>query len=77
MASSKGKQRLLEVHETAIDVGSEIGTMLSDFQGTFPLTIEFLDKGNVVDIAIGIVMGSAFTAVVSSFVGVPSFSSRI
>ena len=40
---------------------NEGGTMLKDFKA-------FILRGNVVDLAVGIVIGAAFTAVVTSFV---------
>ncbi|KAJ3107660.1 hypothetical protein HDU97_003654 [Phlyctochytrium planicorne] len=41
--------------------GQAVGSVLKDF-------VEFLKRGNVVDLAVGIVMGAAFTAVVTSVV---------
>lgn len=38
-----------------------VGSVLGDFK-------TFVNKGNVVDLAVGIVMGAAFTAIVSSLV---------
>lgn len=38
-----------------------VTSVLDDFK-------EFINKGNVVDLAVGLVMGAAFTAIVSSFV---------
>ena len=38
-----------------------VGSILADFK-------TFISRGNVVDLAVGIVMGTAFTAVVNSFV---------
>lgn len=41
---------------------TRVGSFIQDFKN-------FVDKGNVVDLAIGIVIGNAFSEVVTSFVG--------
>ncbi|KAJ3293344.1 hypothetical protein HK104_004542 [Borealophlyctis nickersoniae] len=45
----------------AVKGGKAVGSVLQDFKN-------FLNRGNVVDLAVGIVMGAAFTAVVASIV---------
>ena len=34
---------------------------------------EFIARGNIMDIAVGIIIGAAFTAIVNSLVGAPVF----
>ncbi|KAJ3271924.1 hypothetical protein HK104_004598 [Borealophlyctis nickersoniae] len=45
----------------AVKGGKAVGSVLQDFKN-------FLNRGNVVDLAVGIVMGAAFTAIVTSIV---------
>ncbi|KAJ3037080.1 hypothetical protein HDV00_002085 [Rhizophlyctis rosea] len=52
---------LKNIRTGAMKGGKAVGGVLNDFKA-------FLDKGNVVDLAVGIVMGAAFTAIVTSLV---------
>lgn len=63
--SEKSKKIGSSTKATIVDstkkVGSGISQILKDFRA-------FLDRGNVIDVAVALVMGAAFTAVVNSFV---------
>ncbi|KAJ1913899.1 hypothetical protein IWQ60_009033 [Tieghemiomyces parasiticus] len=51
----------VDVHGVRSRLAHSVGSLWDEFK-------EFIDKGNVVDLAIGIILGSAFSKVVSSFV---------
>ncbi|KAL2913150.1 hypothetical protein HK105_207391 [Polyrhizophydium stewartii] len=59
--ADKFKQAGEQLKGGAIKSVKAVGSVLDDFK-------EFLNRGNVVDLAVGIVMGAAFTAIVNSFV---------
>ncbi|KAH6574319.1 hypothetical protein BASA50_007779 [Batrachochytrium salamandrivorans] len=58
---SQGKGLGSQIKGGAFKSVKAVGSVLDDFKA-------FLSKGNVVDLAVGLVMGAAFTAIVTSFV---------
>ena len=62
VASKRKKNKVIHMTKKGVrKVSSAAEVVLMDFQ-------TFVTRGNVVDLAVGIVMGSAFTAIVTSFV---------
>jgi large conductance mechanosensitive channel len=58
---TKMRQESLPIRETAATPAAEEAEMLKEFQ-------TFIARGNVMDMAVGIIMGAAFTAIVTSLV---------
>lgn len=50
-----------QVKDTAKKTGNALKNVLGEFK-------EFISKGNVLDMAVGLIVGSAFTAIVNSLV---------
>jgi large conductance mechanosensitive channel len=59
----KKKQQLTHLPEDVLEVGKKAGKKAFNVVGEFK---EFISRGNVTDLAIGVVVGTSFTAIVNS-----------
>jgi len=60
----KVKEHLPEIPENVLKTGKKAGKRAGKVAGEFK---EFISRGNVTDMAVGIIVGSAFTAIARSF----------
>ncbi|KAI8621750.1 large-conductance mechanosensitive channel [Chytriomyces sp. MP71] len=66
---NRGIKRLKEMTENAVHtVGDGVGKVSKSTMSVGSAFFAFINRGSVVDLAIGIVVGGAFTAIVNSFV---------